>query len=598
MIRMVKQIFSLFNAKEKTQVFILLIGIVIRGLFEVAGVASIMPFIAVVSNPGIIQSNKYLFYTYQLLGFHSPRMFLMVLGVFVFCIIVLNNSLSALTEWFLIRFTWLRGHTLASRLFAKYLSQPYTFFLTENTANLGANILNEVGNFLKGILRPFMEMIAKSIVSIFIFILLVIVDPLLAIIVGVVLGSAYSLLFFTVRKKLAKVGKERVYANRKQFLYISEALTGIKDIKVRGCESYFLNAFSEYSYKVNMNQAVHQIVSQVPRYALEVISFGGILLITLYFVVTQQDTANTIPLMALYAFAGYRLLPALQGVFSGITTVKFNLALLERLSDDLALQAYPYSEIKSWDDVVIPIEFKEYIELKAVQFAYPGVDQTVLNTLNLSIAAKTTVGFAGTTGAGKTTLIDIILGLFLPQKGELLVDGRKIDKSNMRAWLRTVGYVPQQIFLSDQSVRQNIAFGIDKKNINDKAVEKAAEIAHLHDFIVNELSEGYDTVIGERGLRLSGGQRQRIGIARAMYNDPEVLILDEATSSLDNITEAMVMEAIRRLARKKTIIMIAHRLTTLVDCDVIHFMNQGRITHSGTYDELMKNCPEFKTMVK
>ena len=595
---MVKQIFSLFNAKEKTQVFILLIGIVIRGLFEVAGVASIMPFIAVVSNPGIIQSNKYLFYTYQLLGFHSPRMFLMVLGVFVFCIIVLNNSLSALTEWFLIRFTWLRGHTLASRLFAKYLSQPYTFFLTENTANLGANILNEVGNFLKGILRPFMEMIAKSIVSIFIFILLVIVDPLLAIIVGVVLGSAYSLLFFTVRKKLAKVGKERVYANRKQFLYISEALTGIKDIKVRGCESYFLNAFSEYSYKVNMNQAVHQIVSQVPRYALEVISFGGILLITLYFVVTQQDTANTIPLMALYAFAGYRLLPALQGVFSGITTVKFNLALLERLSDDLALQAYPYSEIKSWDDVVIPIEFKEYIELKAVQFAYPGVDQTVLNTLNLSIAAKTTVGFAGTTGAGKTTLIDIILGLFLPQKGELLVDGRKIDKSNMRAWLRTVGYVPQQIFLSDQSVRQNIAFGIDKKNINDKAVEKAAEIAHLHDFIVNELSEGYDTVIGERGLRLSGGQRQRIGIARAMYNDPEVLILDEATSSLDNITEAMVMEAIRRLARKKTIIMIAHRLTTLVDCDVIHFMNQGRITHSGTYDELMKNCPEFKTMVK
>jgi len=557
-----------------------------------------MPFIAVVSNPGIIQSNKYLFYTYQLLGFHSPRMFLMVLGVFVFCIIVLNNSLSALTEWFLIRFTWLRGHTLASRLFAKYLSQPYTFFLTENTANLGANILNEVGNFLKGILRPFMEMIAKSIVSIFIFILLVIVDPLLAIIVGVVLGSAYSLLFFTVRKKLAKVGKERVYANRKQFLYISEALTGIKDIKVRGCESYFLNAFSEYSYKVNMNQAVHQIVSQVPRYALEVISFGGILLITLYFVVTQQDTANTIPLMALYAFAGYRLLPALQGVFSGITTVKFNLALLERLSDDLALQAYPYNEIKSWDDVVIPIEFKEYIELKAVQFAYPGVDQTVLNTLNLSIAAKTTVGFAGTTGAGKTTLIDIILGLFLPQKGELLVDGRKIDKSNMRAWLRTVGYVPQQIFLSDQSVRQNIAFGIDKKNINDKAVEKAAKIAHLHDFIVNELSEGYDTVIGERGLRLSGGQRQRIGIARAMYNDPEVLILDEATSSLDNITEAMVMEAIRGLARKKTIIMIAHRLTTLVDCDVIHFMNQGRITHSGTYDELMKNCPEFKTMVK
>ena len=595
---MIRQIFSLFNKEEKTQVFLLLIGIVFRGLFEVAGVASIMPFIAVASNPGVIHTNKYLSYAYNLLGFDSSRMFLILLGIFVFCIIILNNSLSALNEWFLARFTWLRGHTLARRLFAKYLSQPYAFFLNENTSNLGANILNEVGNFLKGILRPFMEMVAKIIVSAFIFILLVFVDPVLAIIVGLVLGGAYSIIFIAVRKKLVKVGKERVYANRKQFLYISEALTGIKDIKVQGCEKFFLDAFSKYSYKVNRNQAVQQIVSQVPRYALEVISFGGILLITLYFVVTQRETTNTIPLIALYAFAGYRLMPALQGVFSGITSVKFNLALLDRLSEDLALKTYPHDQIKSWEDVVIPLEFKKCIELNAVQFTYPGNEETVLNSLNLHIAAKTTVGFAGTTGAGKTTLIDIILGLFLPQVGELLVDGMHIDKSNLRAWRRTIGYVPQQIFLSDQTVRQNIAFGLHADIIVDKSVETAAKIAHLHDFIVNELPEGYDTVIGERGVRLSGGQRQRIGIARAMYNDPEVLILDEATSSLDNITEAMIMEAIRGLARKKTIIMIAHRLTTLVDCDVIHFMNQGQIIKSGTYGQLMKSCPEFRTMVK
>ena len=248
-----------------------------------------------------------------------------------------------------------------------------------------------------------------------------------------------------------------------------------------------------------MNQAVHQIVSQVPRYALEVIAFGGILLITMYLVITQRDTANTIPLMALYAFAGYRLMPALQGVFSGITTVKFNLALLDRLSKDLALKSYPHKEIKSWDDVVTPMEFRDSIELKAVQFTYPGAEETVLNSLNLYIAAKSTVGFAGTTGAGKTTLIDIILGLFLPQEGELLVDGRHIDKSNIRAWRRTVGYVPQQIFLSDQSVRQNIAFGLHADNIDDQAVENAAKIANLHDFIVKELPEGYNTMIGEGG---------------------------------------------------------------------------------------------------
>jgi ABC-type multidrug transport system fused ATPase/permease subunit len=596
MIRLLNQISSLLNKREKKQVFVLFIGMVFRGIIEVAGVVSIMPFIAIVANPSIINSNKYLSFAYQYFDFQSSRTFLIVIGFLVLCVIVLNNSLSATTEWFLVRFTWLRGHVIARRLLAKYLAQPYSFFLNENTANLGANILNEVSYFLKGILRPFMEMLAKIIVSVFIFILLAFVDPLLAVIMGAVLGTAYSLIFVTVRKKLAKVGKERVLANQKQFLYIGEALTGIKDIKIRGCEKFFLEAFSEHSYKVNINQAVHQIISQVPRYALEVVSFGGILLITLYFVMTERDTANTIPLMALYAFAGYRLMPALQGVFSGITTIKFNLALLDRLARDLDLQTYPHAVINNWDKEVFPMAFKDAIELKAVNFAYPGSEERVLNSLDLRIVAKTIVGFAGSTGAGKTTLIDIILGLFFPETGNFFVDGKAIHESNIRAWRRTVGYVPQQIFLSDQSVRQNIAFGLHENLIDDAAVVRAAKIAHLHDFILSELPNGYETMIGERGIRLSGGQRQRIGIARAMYNDPEVLILDEATSSLDNLTEALVMEAVQGLARKKTILMIAHRLTTLVDCDVIHFLSQGRILQSGRYEQLMETCPEFRRM--
>lgn len=595
---MLREILSLFNKREKIQLSFLLLGIMLRSVIEVAGVASIMPFIAVVANQEIIHTNKYLSMTYQVLDFQSPRNFLIFLGVVVFCIIILNNFLSVLTEWFLIRFSWLRGHTLSRRLFAKYLSQPYTFFLNENTVNLGADILNEVGTFLKGVMLPFVQMIARGIVTLFFFIMLIFIDPLLAIIVGLVLGSAYFVLFMAVRKKLVKIGNERASAYKKQFLYISEALTGIKDVKVKGCENYFIEEFSRHSYKVNMHQATNQLVSQVPRFALEVIAFGGILLITLYFVITQNDTSNTIPLIALYAFAGYRLMPALQGVFAGMTTVRFNLAPLRRLSEELALQTYPHAEIENWKDTLLPIEIKESIELKNVTFAYPGAEASLLKSVNLHIAAKTTVGFAGTTGAGKTTLIDIILGLVFPQDGELLVDGMSITAKNKREWLRTVGYVQQQIFLSDQSVLQNIAFGIGVESIDKDAVVKAAQIAHLHDFIMNELPEGYDTVIGERGVRLSGGQRQRIGIARAMYNDPEVLILDEATSSLDNITEAMVMEAIRGLQKKKTIIIIAHRLTTLVDCDVIHFLSKGKITHSGTYSQLMLDCPEFSKMAK
>lgn len=599
MIRLLKQISLLLNRKEKQQISLLFLGMVFRGIVEVAGVVSIMPFIAVVANPDIINSNIYLSSVYHFFDFQSSRMFLIILGVLVLVTIVFNNSLSALTDWYLARFTWLRGHEIAKRLFAKYLAQPYSFFLNENTANLGANILNEVSYFLKGILRPLMEIAAKIIVSLFLFILLAFVDPFLAVIMAMALGSAYSLIFVFVRKKLARVGKERVEANQKQFLYIGEALTGIKDIKVRGCEKFFLDAFSRYSYKVNMNQALHQIVSQVPRYALEVISFGGILLITLYFVITNKDTASTIPLMALYAFAGYRLMPALQGVFSGITSVRFNMTLLDRFEKDLDPRSYPYEVIKEWQEkAAAPIDFREKIELRDLSFSYPGSDEMILNSLHLTLYAKTTIGFAGSTGAGKTTLIDIILGLFLPQQGELLVDGRIIDQSNIQAWMKTIGYVPQQIFLSDQSIRRNIAFGIDEERIDAEAVERAAKIAHLHDFIVKELPEGYDTVVGERGLRLSGGQRQRLGIARAMYHDPEVLILDEATSSLDTITETIVMEAIRGLAHKKTIIMIAHRLTTLIDCDVIHFMTKGRIISSGTYDQLIKKCPEMMAMVK
>jgi len=589
---MLGKIFSLFNSREKQQVYWLFLAIIVRGLVEVAGVASIMPFIAVVSDPAIIHTNKYLTYLYVVGGFASTRTFLIVLGMIVFAIILFNNLLSALTEWALVRFTCLRGHTLARRLFAKYLSQPYSFFLNENTANLGANILNEVGNFLKGLLRPFMEMVAKMIVTLFIFALLLAVDPLLAIIVGATLGSAYLLIFMLVRKKLGKVGKERVEANRKQFLYINEALTGIKDIKVRGCERFFLESFSKFSYKVNMNQAVHQLVSQIPRYALEVVAFGGILLITLYIVATQRNAENIIPLMALYAFAGYRLMPSLQGVFAGITTVRFNLALLDKLQRDLNLSTYPDKEVGSWGVAVSPMEVKKAINLKGIRFAYPGDDKDVLSDLNLSIHAKTTVGFAGTTGAGKTTLIDIILGLYSPQEGAVLVDGIPIDETNRRSWLRAIGYVPQQIFLSDQSVRNNIALGIDEPAVDDQAVERAAKIAHLHDFIENELPDGYDTVIGERGVRLSGGQRQRIGIARALYHDPEVLILDEATSSLDNMTEAKVMEAIHELARKKTIIIIAHRLTTLADCDVIHLLSHGKIITSGNYTEIFGSSQE------
>ncbi len=592
-----RQIFSLFDNSERKQIYWLFLGMVVRGMVEVVGVASIMPFIAVVSNPETIQSNQFLQFIYTNLHFQSARSFLLFLGLCVFFVIVINNGLSAITDWYLFRFSWLRAYSISKKLLVHYLAKPYSFFLNVNTAELGANILNEVSQFMKGVLHPFVEMGARLVVCVFIFALLLIIDPLLAIIVGVTLGSAYSMIFIYVRKKLIRIGKERIFHNKKQFIYINESLGGIKDIKVQRCEPFFLNAFSRHAFRVNYNQATHQIVSQIPRYALEVVAFGGILLIILYFVLSNKSTEQTIPLMALYAFAGYRLMPALQKVFIGVTTVKFNSALLAKLHNELALDGKVEDLSKCWTEPVEDVPFTSHVDLQGLDFTYPGSDVQILRNLNLTIKKGTTVGLVGTTGAGKTSMVDLILGLLEPDSGSLLVDGLKLDQENMRGWLANIGYVPQHIFLSDQSIKQNIALGIPEDMIDEEKLLKASKIANLHQFITNELEDGYDTLIGERGVRLSGGQRQRIGIARAMYHDPELLILDEATSSLDNVTEKGVMEAIHRLAGKKTIVIIAHRLTTLEACDVIHFLKQGSILQSGTYEELSEKCDDFKELL-
>ena len=376
-------------------------------------------------------------------------------------------------------------------------------------------------------------------------------------------------------------------------------MTGIKDIKVLGREKFFFDSFSTHSYRANYNQAIYQIVSQLPRYALEMIAFGGILLIVLYFIALRQNTENIIPLIALYAFAGYRLMPALQGVFGGMTSLKFNIHVLHRIIEALQDEMQYERVTEEWEkEENRVLDLSDRIDMKNIVYTYPGSEKKVLDGLDLTIFSNTTVGLVGTTGAGKTTLVDILLGLFQPDNGSLTIDGVDLTQQNCRSWRRNVGYVPQNIFLCDDSVICNIAFGVKRENIVFSDVEKAARLADIHDFIINELPDGYETVIGERGVRLSGGQRQRLGIARAMYHDPDVIIMDEATSSLDGVTEDNIIKAIHMLSKKKTIIMIAHRLKTLHECDIIHFLNKGKLYASGTYQELFATCSLFKELAE
>lgn len=594
MFSVVKKILFLLTKKERWKLFWLTLAMVLMAIVEVAGIASIMPFMAVVGNPEVVETNRWINWVYQMGGFTSTDHFLIFLGFFVLFLIIVSNVFKATTIWLEYKFIFGMTCNLSRRLFLNYLTQPYSFFLNQNTQVLGKNLLSEVIQFVSTVLKPIIEIVAKIIVTFFIFILLFYTDPLLAVLIIAILATAYVCLYSVVQRKLARLGKKRFTANEQRFKIAGEAFGGIKDLKILGRESVFFNDFSIYARQMAQTMTTHQTISQVPRFAMETLAFGGILIIVLYFLMIKGNMGQALPILALYAFAGYRLLPALQGIFSATATIRFNLAAIDAIRQNFTrMDEIPASPFQS---SLVALSFHDEIRLDNITFTYPGADKPVIRNLDLVIKKNTSVGFVGATGSGKTTTVDIILGLLEPTEGCLKIDGDPVAPEMLPRWQRILGYVPQFIFLCDDTVAGNIAFGVSRDEIDMDAVEEAAKIANLHEFVINELPQGYFTKVGERGIRLSGGQRQRIGIARALYHNPKVLIMDEATSSLDGITEEAVIQAIENLAGKITILIIAHRLTTLKDCDVIYIMDKGYIIEQGTYNELSDSSMRFRAM--
>ena len=394
--------------------------------------------------------------------------------------------------------------------------------------------------------------------------------------------------FFFVRKKLNDIGTKRLKNNQTRFATVSEAFGAIKTIKVGSLEKAYINEFSIAASIYAKTQASASVISVLPRFFLEAVAFGGILLIMLIFVSKNGSFVEILPIASLYIFAGYRILPSLQLIYSCIAQLTFVKPSLDKLYKDIKDIK---KSIEEKNNNILTL--KKSIRLKNIFFKYPETQRLAIDNISLSIFSGSKVGFVGATGSGKTTIIDIILGLLQPQKGNLIIDETIITRQNFKPWQRSIGYVPQQIYLSDNTIAANIAFGFETKDINLTQVEKVSRIANLHEFVISELPNKYQTTIGERGIRLSGGQLQRIGIARALYHDPKVLIFDEATSALDNLTEKAVMDTINNLSKDITIILIAHRLDTLKDCDNIFVMEKGRLIDEGTFDELSKTNKMF-----
>lgn len=587
-----RQLYRILSPRERRQALLLLPLLILAALVQVAGIASVMPFLAIVADPGAVERHEILARLYAAGGFADVRGFLLALGVLMFVAIVGSNSLNALSTWATLRFSWMRSHTIAVRILRGYLARPYLFFLEQHSADLGKNLLGEVIQVVTGTMVPAMKAVSGGIAATAILALLFYVDPVLALLTGLVMGGAYGAIFVAIRRRQHRLGQVRFAANASRFKTLSETFGGIKEIKLLGREHTMMQRFSRPSSEFASATALNAIVSLLPGFALEAIAFGGIVLMVLYLLQRGEGFEAIVPTIGLYAFAGYRLMPSLQQIFHGLTSIRFNSAAIEHLVRDLPATTPRFAERLP----VAPMRIERSIRFHGVGFQYPTAKEPLFRGLDLTLDAGVSTAFVGATGSGKSTLGDLILGVLRPDEGVIEIDGVPLDDDNLRRWQRNLGYVPQSIFLADDSVARNIAFGLPDDQIDMEAVIRAARAACIDEFIERELPRGYETVVGERGVRISGGQRQRIGIARALYHDPQVIVFDEATSSLDTVTEEQVLEAVADLARTRTTITIAHRLSTVRTCDRIHVLAGGRLLASGTYDELLESTPEFRAL--
>lgn len=588
-----RKILALLTLRERLR-FAMVGGVaLLMGLVEAAGVASILPFLAVLANPDVVVENDRLRWLYERSGAADVQGFLMLLGTGVFLFILVTQVVKLAGTYAVTRFAQRRSYALSTRLMMRYLGQPYAWHLGRNSVDLRKTLLQEVSQAVTNAVTPAMQAVVQVVVIAFLVALMVIIDPMVALVTALVVGGCYAGLTLATRRFMARIGRERVRTNKRRFRIASDTMGGVKEIKLLHLERVFWERFRAQSDRFNTVIIQQKMLSEAPRFLLEALLFGGMVALVLFMMAREGGDFNAIlPTLGLYAVAVARLFPAMQNLYRQLNTMRFGGALLDLVAGEFAATADAEIAPRAAAE---PLPLRQAIELDRVVYAYPGAAAPVLNGLSLRIEANSVIGVVGGTGAGKTTTIDLILGLLQPQGGALRVDGAALTPQTTRRWQRSLGYVPQQIFLLDDSVTANIAFGVPKAEVDHAAVERAARAAEMHEFIMG-LPDGYATSTGEAGKRLSGGQRQRLGIARALYHDPDVLILDEATSALDTVTERQVMTAIDGLRRRKTIIMIAHRLSTVRGCDTIFFLENGALRAQGPYDALVERDAAFRKL--
>lgn len=577
MLSSLQQLWQILSPLDKRKVLYVLILVIGMAFIESAGVISIMPFLAVLSNPEVVDSNHYLRMMYNFMGSGSKQSFIVNLGFLSLVIVIISTIFKIITQYAVNRFSSLQRHYFSTRLLKIYLQQNYEFFIQRNSASLVKNILSEVDQLIWTMILPALTLMSYGVVLLSMVGILLLYDPLMAIATAFVLCIFYINIYILVRKKLTQIGQEFTQANKERYQTCQEALAGIKDVMINNAKLGYIEQFEKSSRVFARHIATRDTLGQVPLNIIETVGYGCLIGLAMILVVSGKDVSHILPILGLYGFAAYRMLPAAQNIYRSVSQIKFSQQVLNILKPEFELEK-PRQEHIYLSKKIERLAFNQSIRLENISFAYPNrSEQPVLNDFSIEIKKNSSLGIMGKSGSGKSTLMDIMLGLLQPQKGRVYIDNVELTENNISAWRELVGYVPQFIYLADKTIAENIAFGIPKSEIDIEQVIKVAKIAQIDDFIQNQLSLGYNTVVGERGVMLSGGQRQRVGIARALYKNPQVLFMDEATSALDNETEQAVNEATQSLNGKMTMVIIAHRESVMKKCNFIHRMSISQL---------------------
>jgi len=568
----------MFNKKEKKRFVILFFLMIIAAIFETIGIGLIFPFVGIVTNPDMIQEQAILSFIYDYFNFTTAKAFTIFAVIFLLSTFVLKNLYLLVFNYAQYRVILNQQVKLSRRLFQAYLTKPYTFHLQRNTADLLRNVNGEVPRVFQGVILSTFQLLTELLVVVFILGLLLVTAPTATLTATVILGASVFIFFTVLRTKISGLGKEQQEVSGTMIKWVNQGLGASKEVKVSGKENFFIQAYTGQSQIKANNSRYMKMLELIPRLFIETLLVGVVLITMLIIVFQGTNTTELISMMALFAMAAFRLMPSITRIVALVTTIRYSEPALTVVYEDLFMNQE--AETENRQETVNVINkgekvFTDAIELSGVSFRYPDQDDYSIEDVSLTIPIGQSVAFVGESGAGKTTLVDIILGLFRPEHGQVLIDKKELaDQKSV--WQQKIGYIPQFIFLSDDTIRSNVAFGIDREEIDEQEVWRALEQAQLKEFI-QSLPDQLDTEIGERGVRLSGGQRQRIGIARALYHNPEILFMDEATSALDNETEKEIMQAIDKLKGEKTLIIIAHRLSTIENCDVVFTIKAGKL---------------------